>query len=328
MYTLQEWLEALPGVESVGAGGPLPLSGLPMQQGYWLEAPEDTVASPHGAHYRIVMPGYFETMRTPLVAGRLPTVDDDVTGRNVVVIDTLLAAQFPGSDAIGRQIWSNFGATTPQEPLEVVGIVQRQLQEPPYETPRETIYMSPGTADIAYAPTWVVRTPISPEDLLPLVRHELASLDPTLPVTAVRPMRSYVDDVTARTAFAFQLFGAFGFVALAIAAVGLYAAIFFIVRQRRAEIGLRMSFGAQPAHIFRMFMRQGLVLAAVGLGIGAAVAFALGHTVSAFLFNVTPTDPVTYVAVGGFFAVIVLAAASLPALAAARTSPMTVLREE
>jgi predicted permease len=330
LYTLQEQLAALPGVVSVGGGGPLPLSGIQMQQGYWLEAPEDQVASPQGAHYRIVMPGYFETMRTPLVAGRLPTIDDDVAGRRVAVIDSLLAARFPGGDAVGRQVWSNFGgdANAQAVPYEVIGVVQRQLQEAPHVAPRETIYLLPGNAGIVAMNSWVVRTSIAPEDLVPLVRHELALLDPALPVAAVRPMQSFVDDVAARTGFALQLFGAFGLVALAIAAVGLYAAIHFVVRQRRGEIGVRMSFGARPAHIFRMFIRQGLMLAAVGIGVGGAVAFALAHTVSAFLFNVTPADPVTYVAVGSFFALIVLAAASLPALAAARTSPMTVLREE
>jgi putative ABC transport system permease protein len=245
------------------------------------------------------------------------------------VIDSLLAARFPGGDAVGRQIWFNFGGANDQAvPHEVIGVVQRQLQDAPHEAPRETIYILPGTAGIVVMNTWVVRTSIALEDLVPLVRNELASLDPALPVAAVRPMQSFVDDMAARTGFALQLIGAFGLIALAIAAVGLYAAIHFVVRQRRAEIGVRMSFGARPAHIFAMFIRQGLVLAAVGIGVGGAVAFALAHTVSAFLFNVTPTDPVTYVAVGGFFALIVLTAASLPALAAARTSPMTVLRND
>jgi len=329
MYTFQERLAALPGVESAGAGGPLPLSGIQMQQGYWLEAPEDQVASPEGAHYRLVMPGYFETMRTPLIAGRLPSIDEDVAGRHVVVIDSVLAARFPGGDAVGRQVWFNFAGANPQAvPHDVIGVVQRQLQDAPHEAPRATIYMLPGTVGILLINTWVVRSRIPSDDLLGLVRHELASLDPTLPVAAVRPMQSFVDDVTARTGFALQLFSAFGLVALAIAAVGLYAAIHFVVRQRRAEIGVRMSFGARPAHIFRMFIGQGLVLAVVGIGVGGAVAFALGHTVSAFLFNVSPADPVTYAAVGSVFTLIVLAAASLPALAAARTSPMTVLRED
>jgi predicted permease len=330
LYTFQERLAALPGVASVSAGGPLPLSGLLMQQGYALEAPETQVASPQGAHFRIVMPGYFETMRTPLLAGRLPTIDDDVAGRRIAVIDSLLAARFPGGDAVGKQIWFNFFGSlgTESVPHEVIGVVQRQAQDPPHVTPRETIYILPGAAGILVMNTWIVRTSIAPEDLVPLVRNELAAQDPALPVAAVRSMQSFVDDTAARTRFALQLFGAFGLIALAIAAVGLYAAIHFVVRQRRGEIGVRMSFGARPAQIFTMFLRQGLVLAAVGLAVGGAVAFALTHTVSAFLFNVTPTDPVTYTAVGGFFALIVLAATSLPALAAARTSPMTVLRED
>jgi predicted permease len=330
LYTFQERLAALPGVESVGAAAPLPLSGLQLQGGYSLEAPqEEQTTSAEGVHYRVVMPGYFETMRTPLVAGRLPTPDDDVLGRRVTVIDSLLAARFPDGDAVGRQIWFNFQNTDPQPVAhEVIGVVQRQVHDAPHAVPRGTVYLVPGTAGVIGPNAWVVRSGLAAANLIPLVRDELVALDPALPVAAVRTMQSYVDEVSARTGFALQLLGAFGLVALAIAAVGLYAAIHFVVRQRRAEIGVRMSFGARQANIFAMFMRQGLVLAAVGLGVGGAVAYVLAHTVSAFLYNVKPTDPLTYAAVGGFFALVVLGASSLPALAAARTSPMTVLREE
>jgi predicted permease len=329
LYTFQERLAALPGVESVGAGGPLPLSGIQFNGMYSLDAPDSQEALLAQANLRAVMPGYFETMRTPLVAGRLPTSEDDVAGRRVIVIDSLLAARFPDGDAVGRQVWLALpGTGGVQNPYEVIGVVKRQLQQGLHETPRATIYALPGVSNNFIANSWVVRTSVAPESFIPLVRDELASLDAAIPVAAVRPMQSYVDDVAARTAFALRLLGAFGLVALAIAAVGLYAAIHFVVRQRRAEIGVRMSFGARPARIFAMFMRQGLVLAAVGIGVGGAVAFVLAHTVSAFLYNVAPTDPATYAAVGALFAVIVLAAATSPALAAARTSPMTVLREE
>jgi predicted permease len=331
LYTFQERIAALPGVESVGAGTPLPLSGLQFQGGYSLEAPQDeqTTTSAEGVHYRVVMPGYFETMRTPLVAGRLSTMDDDVLGRRVVVIDNLLAARFPDGDAVGKQIWFNFANANPQPVAhEVIGVVQRQVQDAPHAVPRGAVYMLPGTAGVVAPNSWVVRSGIAAEKLIPLVREELGALDPALPVATVRTMQSYVDEVAARTGFALQLLGAFGLVALAIAAVGLYAAIHFVVRQRRAEIGVRMSCGARQGQIFALFMRQGLMLAAVGIGVGGAAAFALAHTVSAFLYNVTPTDPLTYMAVGGVFALVVLAASSLPALAAARTSPMMVLREE
>jgi predicted permease len=327
-YTFQERLAALPGVESVGAGGPLPLSGVQFNGPYSLQESEPQEVAPYRAQLRAITPGYFETMRTPLVAGHLPTIDDDVAGRRVIVIDSLLAARFPDGDAVGRQVWLALPGGGVQTSYEVIGVVKRQLQEGPHETPRETIYALPAVSNNFIANSWVVRTSVAPERLIPLVRDELASLDPAIPVSAVRPMQSFLDDVTARTSFALQLLGAFGLIALAIAAVGLYAAIHFVVRQRRAEIGVRMSFGARQGHIFRMFMRQGLVLAAVGISVGGVVAFALAHTIAAFLFNVTPTDTVTYAAVGGFFALVVLAAASLPALAAARTSPMTVLREE
>jgi predicted permease len=328
LYTFKDRLAALPGVDSAGAGGPLPLSGIQFNGSYSLE-PEPQEGTTKQVQLRAMMPGYFETLRTPLVAGRLPTIDDDVAGRRVIVIDSLLADRFPEGDAVGKQIWLSLpGTGGVQNPYEVIGVIKRQLQESPHETPRETIYALPGVSNNFIANSWVVRTSVAQESLIPLVRDELASLDPAIPVAAVRPMQSFVDDMAARTGFALQLLGAFGLVALAIAAVGLYASIHFVVRQRRAEIGVRMSFGARQGQIFAMFMRQGLVLAAVGIGVGGAVSFVLARTVSAFLYNVTPTDPLTYAVVGSFFALVVLAASSLPALAAARTSPMTVLRQE
>jgi putative ABC transport system permease protein len=108
----------------------------------------------------------------------------------------------------------------------------------------------------------------------------------------------------------------------------LYAAIHFLVRQRRAEIGVRMSFGARPADIFRQFLRHGLLLAGIGIVVGLVAAVSLSQTLSGLLVNITPTDPATYAVTALFFVAIALLASSLPALGAARVNPMTVLREE
>jgi predicted permease len=328
-YEFQERIAALPGVSSVAAANPLPLTGQPFHGRYATEQPtgEDTTAY-RQANYRVVLPGYFETMRTPLLAGRHLTRDDELNERRVAVVDDVLAAaSWPGEDPIGKQVWVRLNAPEPV-PFEVVGVIRRQLQDNLHEAPRESIYFTAGSSGQFGVNAWVLRSDLGAEALLPLLRRELAALDPGLPLVQAQPMNTFVAAAMARTRFALQLIGAFGVAALVIAAVGLYAAIHFLVRQRRAEIGVRMSFGARPADIFRQFLRHGLVLAAVGIAIGLAAALALSHTLSGFLVNVAPTDPVTYVAIAAGFLVVALLASSIPALRASRLNPMTVLRDE
>jgi predicted permease len=328
-YAFQERIAALPGVTSVAAANPLPLTGLPFHGRYATEPPagDDTTAY-RQANYRVVLPGYFETMRTPLLAGRALTRDDELNERPVAVVDDVLAAaSWPGGDPIGKQVWVRLNAPEPV-PFEVVGVIRRQLQENLHEAPRESIYFTAGSAGQFGVNAWALRSTLAADALLPLLRRELDALDPGLPLVRVQPMGEFVDAAMGRTRFALQLIGAFGLAALVIAAVGLYAAIHYLVRQRRAEIGVRMSFGARPADIFRQFLRHGLALAAVGIAIGLAAALALSHTLNAFLVNTSPTDPATYAAVAAGFLVVALAASAIPALRAARVHPMTVLRDE
>jgi putative ABC transport system permease protein len=244
-----------------------------------------------------------------------------------IVDDVLVAASWPGEDPIGKQVWVRLNAPEPV-PLEVVGVIRRQLQDNLHEAPRETIYFTAGSSNQFGVNSWVLRSTVAQETLLPLVRRELAALDAGLPLVRVRPMQDFVSGAMARTRFALQLIGAFGVAAVLIAAVGLYAAIHFLVRQRRAEIGVRMSFGARPADIFRQFLRQGLGLAAMGIGIGLVAAFALSRLLAGLLVNVTPTDPATFLAIAAGFLAIALVASSIPAWGAARVNPMTVLRDE
>lgn len=329
IYTLQDRLQQLPMVESVAATAPLPLSGQPFNGRYTVQPPAgDETTAYRQANYRVIVPGWFETMRTPLLAGRHLTRDDEINAAQVVVIDDVMAATaWPGVDPIGKQIWLRLQQPEPQ-PLEVVGVVRRQLQQSLHDTPRETVYFTAGSAGLFGANAWAVRSSGSMDGLLERIRAEVATIDPSLPLGQVRTMQAYVDDATARTRFALQLIGVFGAAALLIAMVGLYAAIHSLVRQRRAEIGLRMSVGARASDIFRLFVRRGLWLAAIGIGVGLVAALALSHTLSALLVNTQPTDPTTYAAITAVFVVIALAASALPALRAAQVQPMAVLRDE
>ncbi|MGH8223808.1 MAG: ABC transporter permease [Woeseiaceae bacterium] len=325
----QERLSNLPGVAAVSGITPLPLAGEAFHGRYSSAAAVDETSDFSQAHYRLVLPGYFETMQTELLTGRFLGRDDDDNARPYVVIDETLAQKaWPGADPIGRRVWVRL--TTPEmTSFEVVGVVRRQAQDSLHEAARETIYFANGAAGpFGGINDWVVRTEVDPLSIVPQVKRELALIDPRVPLAKIRPMGDYVAGAMARTRFALQLIGAFGIAALLIAGIGLYAVIHYVVRQRRAEIGVRMSFGAGGGDIFRQFLRYGLVLAAVGLLLGAVAAVGLSRSISGLLVGVTANDLPTFVAAALFFALIAIAATLVPAWRASRVEPMRVLREE
>jgi ABC-type antimicrobial peptide transport system permease subunit len=247
---------------------------------------------------------------------------------NVMIDDTLAAKAWPGENPIGRRVWVRV-TTQDMTSLEVVGVVRREAQDSLQDAPRETIYFPNGTAG-AFGGTndWVVRTTVDPLSIVPQVKQQLAALDARLPMAKVRPMRDYVADAMARTRFALQLIGTFGVAALAIAGIGLYAVIHYVVRQRRAEIGVRISFGAGSGDIFGLFLRYGMLLSATGLLIGVVAAAAVSRSISGLLVGVTAGDVPTYLVALLFFVIVALSATLLPAWRASRLEPMRVLREE
>ena len=173
-----------------------------------------------------------------------------------------------------------------------------------------------------------MRTEGDPAQLVTGARAILAEMDPLIPMTAVRSMRDYVNEAMAPTRFALVLIGVFGVTALILAAVGLYGVLAFAVRQRTAEIGIRMAFGAGGRTILGMVVGQGLRLAAAGVVIGVAGSFALTRVIASQLVGVEATDPATFAAVAGAFLVIAAVACAVPALRATRVDPLVALREE
>ena len=325
----QERLSGLPGVAAASAVTPLPLAGEPFNGRYSAAASVDASSAFSQAQYRVVLPGYFDAMGTELLAGRYLDRDDEELSRpNVVIDDTLAAKAWPGENPIGRRVWVRV-TTQDMTSLEVVGVVRREAQDSLQEAPRETIYFPNGTAG-AFGGTndWVVRTTVDPLSIVSQVKQQLAALDARLPMAKVRPMRDYVADAMARTRFALQLIATFGVAALAIAGIGLYAVIHYVVRQRRAEIGVRISFGAGSGDIFGLFLRYGMLLSAAGLLIGVVAAAAVSRSISGLLVGVTAGDVPTYLVALLFFVIVALSATLLPAWRASRLEPMRVLREE
>jgi len=325
---LGERLRALPGVRAATAATPLPLDG-GVVNARW--GTEDAVADPskfQQANVHIVLPGYFEAMRTRLVAGRTFTPEDDRADATRLVIDERLAAKaFPGTPAVGRRLLVRVRSAEP-EWFEVIGVVAHQRHETLAADGREAIFVTDGLMGSGVAGRWAVRTSGPPSALVPAVRRAVAELDARLPVSEVQPMQALVDRARGPTKFALVLIGVFAVIAALLAAVGLYGVLSTGVRQRTAEIGVRMALGAPSASVFRLVVGEGMRLSALGVAIGLAAALLLTRVIRSMLVGVEATDPATFAAIALLFFAIAGAACWLPARHAAGLDPKIALREE
>jgi putative ABC transport system permease protein len=328
---LEQRLEALPGVKSAGAVQVLPLSGRFWTSPYSVKNAEEKDWGVLEADYRFATPGYFEALGLRLLAGRYFKQSENDGSAEVVVVDRALAARaWPGEEPVGRYLQaviSPFDGTGPRQSwVKVVGVVEDVRSEDPRTTSRETIYFPYRLQGAFFNVTLAVRTEKDPAALVPSIRAQVSSLDPNMPVAAVRTMGEYVREAKGPTRFVMILTGIFAAVALVLASVGLYGVISSLVRQRTHEIGVYMAFGAESPHILRMVVRRGVTLAIAGVVIGLLVSLALTRAVSSLLTGVTATDPATFLAVGVLLTVVTLLASYIPAHRAVRADPMEALR--
>jgi len=324
---LQDRLRAIPGVESVGASVALPLAGRQMVSGLQWGSEESRANPAWRADLSTVLPGYFETLRTPLIAGRTFTGDDNAPGRNLAIVDEALAAKaFPHQPAIGKRIFVNLPNPVW---LEVIGVVAHQHQASLAASGREQIYLTDGFFGIGISRHWALRTVGDPAKYADAVRAEVAKFAPgRLAVTEMQTMDTTVDRAQSGTRFQFLLMSVFAAIAALLAAVGLYGVLSSVVRQRMPEIGVRMALGAAPSGIFKMVVGRGLLLSAVGVAGGSVAALALTRVMSSMLVGVTATDPATFAAIAGLFLSIAAVASWAPARRAAALDPTTTLRLE
>jgi len=175
---------------------------------------------------------------------------------------------------------------------------------------------------------WVLRTTGDPSALVPAVRAEVNRIDPNIPLGEVQPMSGFVNTAMAPTRFALALIAVFAIIAGMLAAIGLYGVLSTAVRQRTAEIGIRMVFGAPKTSIFKLVIGQGLRLTAIGVVLGLIGAFFVTRVMESMLIGVTPTDPITFASIAVLFTLIAAAACWLPARRAAGLDPAAALREE
>jgi len=325
---LREQLAGIPGVRSVTASFPLPLAGgfNPVRWGG-----ADAQGDPskfQAADLQIVLPGYFEAMGTRLLAGRTFTADDNTPDRNLLIIDQALAAKaFPNESAVGKRIL--FRVRTPEAQWgEIIGVVAHQRNSSLIEPGREQLYVTDGYVNHQAASWWALRTDGDPSALAGAVRDVVRRAGPETFINELQPMDSRVVQAQAQTRFSLLLIGVFSTIAVLLAGVGLYGVLATSVRQRTAEIGVRMALGAAPSRIFRLMVGKGLYLSVIGIAIGLLAAFALTRVLASMLVEVKPTDPVTFVSVSVLFLFIAVMASWLPALRAAGLDPTTALRSE
>jgi putative ABC transport system permease protein len=330
--TLLSRLDGEPGVESAAVACGLPFtSDLNFITGFRRDdqAEPDSASMP-SASMRIVSPDYFKAMRIPIRSGRPFDRRDTAAAPEVVLINERAAQRFfAGSNPIGQQIRvtaqiARDGRNGPKTIVGIVGNVKyRGLDE---DTPAE-IYL-PYDQHMVDAFTVAVRTTSDPLALVPSLRRDVAGLDPLLPLANIKPLASLVDASIVGRRFTMVVFLMFALIAGTLSAVGVYSVLAYLVSQRTKEIGLRLAIGASPSGIVWLFVREGMVLTAVGLTAGLAGAVAADQWIRSLLFGVTPADPATFAAVGCALTVTAVFATYVPARRAARIDPTDALRSD
>ncbi|HEX4067956.1 MAG TPA: ABC transporter permease [Acidobacteriaceae bacterium] len=325
---IEDRLLAIPGVQSVAASTPFPLTGGYSPVRWGTEAAQADPSRYQATDLQIVIPGYFEAMRTPLLAGRTFTEDDEQPGRNYVVVDEDLAKKaFPGQSAVGKRILTR--VQTPQAVfVQIIGVVAHQREESLEVPGREQIFFADGYFGGFSPPSWAIRTASDPASYEGEVRAAIAGLSRSYMVDKMEPAEEVVHDAQAGTRFSLLLLLAFAIIAGTLAAIGLYGVLSTAVRQRTSEIGVRMAMGADRGDIVQLVVRQGLRLSAIGIVVGIIAAFVLGRVMTAMLVGVKATDPMTFVAMTVVFLTIAVVASWLPARRAAGLDPKTALQEQ
>ncbi|MGH9944447.1 MAG: ABC transporter permease [Pyrinomonadaceae bacterium] len=324
---LRERVEALPGVESAGFGNYLPLADGSSSTGpVWAEGqPQPASGEGMSTLYTTVSPGYFETLGISVVRGREFDQTDQKEAPRAVVVNAELAARlWPGDpDPVGKRLFVG----SAERPRVVVGVARNALYRTLGEAPSPMLYQSINQRYDS-STTLVIRTAGEPEASVKALRQEIAALDRGLPVASVRTLRQHMTWALWGTRMAVSLALAFGLLALALAATGLYSVMAYAVVQRTHEIGIRMALGAQGRDVIRLIAGQGMAVAFVGVLFGLAAAYAVTRVLSSILYGVSATDAVTFAAISALLFGVALVACYIPARRATKVDPMIALRHE
>ncbi|HTH01209.1 MAG TPA: ABC transporter permease [Vicinamibacterales bacterium] len=323
---LFERIGTLPGVQDAGGVSFLPLNGLGSATSFSIEGAEKPRAGDEPvSEVMVATRDYFRAMGIPLLRGRLFDGRDTAPNtRRVIVSETLVKKYFGNRDPIGQRIvlsWYNEG---PDEIIGVVGDVHSVSLE---LEPRGATYLPPARFAYPFM-TVVVKTSTGDVSLTKSIVSAVHELDPSVPASEIRPMSEVMEISTAQRRLTMALLMIFSVVALLLASVGIYGVISYSVTQRTQEIGIRMALGAQRRDLLRMVVGNAMVLAVLGVALGAAGAFTLTRLMRKLLFNVEPQDPLTFIAVAVLLVCVAALASYVPGRRATRVDPVVALRAE
>jgi predicted permease len=323
-------VRSLPGVKAAGLISTAPGAGYEGDNVFTI--PEHPAQGPSlelDALIRKADPGYFSTLKIPLLSGRVFN-DQDKLGRtrHVIVSKKFVNQFFPGEDPVGKHVKIAFSGNTP-EIYEIIGVVGDTVHEIGQPI-KATIYRSILNGDpmLDSVATIVVRAAADPLSLALPIQKQVSDLDPEMPAYKVRTMQQIVGEATASRSFSVSLVLAFAVLSLTVAAVGLYGVLSFLVTQRSSEIGIRMALGAQRGEVLRLVLVDGMTPVGLGMIIGLAGGAAAGTLIKSLLYGTRPLDPAVFAAMIASLLITALIASAVPALRACRIEPTQALRME
>jgi macrolide transport system ATP-binding/permease protein len=323
--TLLERIKTLRGVEAASLAAQLPL-GTAISSTLKVEGYVPTPGEDLTSDFNIIGPDYFRTMKIPLLAGREFGPPDNTTALQVVVINETAARRYwPNQNPLGRRLI--LGRAPDEEVREIVGVVKDSKYRRLNEAVRPAIYV-PFAQDYRANMALHVRTTGEPTAMLAAVRHEVQSLDASLPLYNIKTLEEQRNSSLYTTRLAATLLTVFGLLALLLAALGLYGVMAYAVNRRTREIGIRLALGAQGHNVLRQILAEGMTVVTVGVALGLAGAFALTRLMKTLLFGVTATDPLTFVLIAGLLLVVAMLACFIPARRATKVDPLVALRCE
>ena len=322
-------VEPLPGVQSVGAISHLPLSGANAGRALTIEGrprPDPSQGlEGTGAAYRLTCPGYFATLGIPIVRGRDFTHRDVTGGLQVAIINEAAAARYwPGEDPIGRRIKLG-GASSTNPWMTIVGVAG-SVRHFGLDTDAPLELYRPYTQAAWPVMTITTRTTSTPLASAASVRAALSRIDRELPVSRIRTMEQVLEQSLGSRRFPMLLLGIFSAVALALAVIGVYGVVSYLVSQRAREIGIRVALGARRRDVVGLIVRRAAIPIAIGLAAGVFGALASSRLLESLLYQVTPSDPVVLSTIVGILGGAALIATLMPARRAAGVDPLIVLK--
>jgi putative ABC transport system permease protein len=322
---VEERLSALPGFEAVGATSELPLSGEGGDRPFYLDGKTYGPSEFEDAQMREITPGYLSAMRIPLHEGRWFNQRDTLESAGVLLVNQTFADRFfSGQAVLGKRLRLE---GDPLKTREIVGVVGN-IHHYTLSQPQDAEMYAPYAQFPLPTMTLVIRASAAPEKLVPAIREVVAGIDGNEALSTFRSMDDVLDGSVAQSRFSTQLLGLFAALGLLLAGIGLYGLMAYSVTQRTNELGIRAALGATPGDILRLVLGQGARLALTGVAIGLLAAIPAARAIANLLYDVKPTDPVTFLGVAGLLTFVALLACYLPARRATRVDPVVALRYE